>query len=237
MASPDSLPPIIAMDANVTPDSTHPAPPVSVPVKNPEGLFRFNYSIDSQQVEHTIQFNRDKSFRLEEKYYPGEKIMVSNGHWSPSDGYIWIYNQQVLRGRYKWNGDTLQYFSPSRNQAFPMMQSPSIQSNKVWQEKRNQGILFFGIGNEPFWSVEVAGDNKINFQLSDWNAPETFNVTSSVNKDGMLVYNGTGDTAMISLTIYRQFCSDGMSDFVYPRKVEVQLGNTSFSGCGMLYAQ
>ena len=237
MASPDSLPPIIAMDAHVTADSTSPAPPVSVPVKDPEGLFRFNYTIDSQHVEHTIQFNQDKSFRLEEKYYPGEKVVVTNGHWSPSDGYIWIYNQQVLRGRYKWNGDTLQYYSPSRNQAFSMMQSPSILSNKVWQEKRKQNIKFFGIGNEPFWSVEVSKDNKIFFQLSEWNAPKTFTVTNSGNSEGNLVFNGTGDTSMISLTIYSQFCSDGMSDFVYPRKVNIQLGTTSFSGCGMLYAQ
>ena len=108
MASPDSLTPIID-DDTLLPDSKEDTtialkPP---PVKKPYGTYRFFSTIDSMKMEHTIKFLANQTYRLEEKYH-NDSVVSTNGTWAISNGSIWTYRQQLLRGRYQWKNNVLQ---------------------------------------------------------------------------------------------------------------------------------
>lgn len=236
MASPDSLPPVVEPDAviPITSDTVALTPPAPI-VKKPLGIYRFYYQSDSLRVEHTIKFNSNQTYYLEERY-KNDSIVVTKGTWAISNGAIWTYRQQVLRSKYKWKNNELQYSSPASEKAFAMQKVPDIAENKVWIERRKQGLAFFGIGNEPFWSIEVDPQDNIHFRLAEWNKPVRFLLTSkSRNSDSVYYAGATQDSILITLTILPQFCNDGMSDFIYPKKIRVNYNQQEFSGCGMLY--
>lgn len=236
MASPDSLPPIIQPDAvgPVLRDSATITPP-SPKVKKPSGIYRFNYMIDSLKVEHTIRFNPNQTFYLEERY-KNDSLVITKGTWAISNGAIWTYRQQLLRSKYTWKNNELQYSSPASEKTFAMQMVPDIAENKTWIERRKQGLAFFGIGNEPFWSIEVDPQDNIHFRLAEWNKPVQFKLTNKSRSADSVFYAGaTQDSILITLTILPQFCNDGMSDFIYPKKVRVNYNQQEFSGCGMLY--
>ena len=235
MASPDSLPRIIEEDtlSNVTPEDTSTITLQNSPVKKPYGTYRYYSTVDSIRMEHTIKFFTNQNFRLEEKYH-NDRIVSTYGTWAVSNGSIWTYRQQLLRGRYQWKNNVLQYTSPEKN--YPLEKLPEISENKTWKEKRKQGIAFFGVGNEPFWNIEVGPADSILFRMAEWNKPVKFKITGKSNTSDSLYYSGaTQDSILITLTILPYFCSDGMSDFIYPKKIRVNYNQQEFSGCGMLY--
>jgi uncharacterized membrane protein len=236
MASPDSLPKIVDPDTFFTSRtdtaSITPPPP---PVKKPSGTYRFSYTIDSLFLEQTVKFYPNQTYRLQERYKK-DSIVLTNGTWAISNGFIYTYRQQVLRGRYRWKNSDLQYFSLASDKAYNLQKVPEITENKIWSERRKQGMVFFGVGNEPFWSVEIDPSENIQFRLADWNKPVEFRLTGkSAGIDSVFYSGATKDSILITLTILPQFCSDGMSDFVYPKKVLVNYNQQEFSGCGMLY--
>lgn len=237
MASPDSLPQIIdpdTVDLSQMDDTTSIAKPLPV-VRKPLGVYRFYSTIDSTRVEHTIMFRSNQTYRLEEKYKM-DSVVATNGTWAISNGAVWTYRQQLLRGKYQWEGNVLQYSSPASTKKFALEKVPEIAENKVWAERRKQGLVFYGIGNEPFWSIEVDPKETIHFRLADWNKPVEFKMTGKLSSRDSVFYSGsTQDSILITLTVLPQFCNDGMSDFVYPKKIRVNYNQQEFAGCGMLY--
>ncbi len=202
-------------------------------VKNPQGIYRANLPAENG-VEHTVAFYPNHTFQLQEEHAK-DSVVIIEGNWLPSNGYIWLYKDQVVRARYSWNGDQLQYFNPSAKKNFSMQHLKDAMQNKTWSNKKEEGIVFFGIGNEPFWSIEVNNTDSISFQLSEWQKPVTMKITSSQNIKDSIVYSGQSDSSSLRLTVLPYFCSDGMSDYVYRNKVSVLYNNHIYNGCGMLY--
>jgi uncharacterized membrane protein len=176
-----------------------------------------------------------KSYQLQEKYVTGGKdsIIVTEGTWMPSDGFIWLYKEQVARGKYKWKGDTLQYYSPVLQKNFSMHHLQDAMQNPVWKNKK--GVIVFGIGNEPFWSVELDQQDSISFLLADWNHPVKMKAGSAFNSKDSIGYIAGNDSAHLRVTIFPHFCSDGMSDYVYRNKVRVHYNQKVYNGCAILY--
>ena len=94
--------------------------------------------------------------------------MITTGNWAPSNGYIWLYKDQVVYSRYTWSGNQLQYFSPVLKKNWGMRHLQDVLQTKTWQNKKGEGAIVFAIGTEPFWSAEVNDRDSIFFQLSDW---------------------------------------------------------------------
>ncbi|HYC30398.1 MAG TPA: hypothetical protein VEB42_16300, partial [Chitinophagaceae bacterium] len=174
-----------------------------------------------------------ETFRRDKK----DSVSVIRGTWSPSDGYIWLYKDQVVRARYTWQGDQLHYFSPQLKKTIGMSPMVDIMSNAVWKEKPKQGITLFGIGNEPFWSVEVNNRDSLFFLLSEWSQPVKLRIEDKKATADSVAYSAKNDSVSIRLSIYPLFCSDGMSDHVYKNKIRVRYNGTIYNGCGMLYKQ
>jgi len=205
-------------------------------IKNPNGIYRSVLSMNDK-VEQTIDFNSDLPYRLQERYMDDKKdsTVITEGTWTPSDGFIWLYKDQIVRGRYRWKGDTLQYYNPRLKKNYSMNHLQDALQNAAWRNKEKQGIIVFGVGNEPFWSIEYTNKDSLSFLLSEWEHPVKMKVDSTFNSADSTGYIGRNDSTQLRVTIFPHFCSDGMSDFVYPNKIRVRYNHQVFNGCGIVY--
>lgn len=105
--------------------------------------------------------------------------------------------------------------------------------NKAWMKKKEAGIDFFALGNEPFWLAEIDKDNQISFMLVDNEKPTVFPYAAATLQNGQWLYNVQTETDKLQMVITHQFCSDGMSDNWYEYKVEVNFNGTVYLGCGV----
>jgi uncharacterized membrane protein len=211
--------------------------PVREPVKNPSGIYEFLMPYKESKVEHMVQFFNNHTYRLQERYPRAteDSMVVTEGTWMPSNGFIWLYKEQLVQGRYKWKGNTLHYFNPGAGKTYPLQQRPDVMSQTLWKNRSKSGVLLYGLGNEPFWSVELTDTDTLNFQLADWSQPLQLKLEEKTAGSDSTVYTAQNDSARIRLTVFPYFCSDGMSDFVYHNKVRLVYNHTVYSGCGALY--
>lgn len=203
-------------------------------IKSPNGIY---HTVLSDKIEQTIAFNSDLTYQLQEKYLDKEKdsTVITEGTWLPSDGFIWLYKDQVARGRYKWKGDTLQYYSTALKKSFSMHHLQDAMQNSAWKNKGKEGIVVLAMGNEPFWSVQLDNKDSISFSLPDWNHALKLKADSSFNSNDNIGYLAKKDSTQIRVTIFPQFCSDGMSNFIYRNKARVQFNQKVYNGCAILY--
>ena len=201
----------------------------------PDGIYKTNLPCSNCPViEHTVAFYNNNTYRLEEKK-PGNSpsIIKSTGTFKPTNGIIYLYEGGIAAGRYQWKGDTLQYLKG--NAVYVMQKQQSALDVQVWKNKKTEGLEFFGIGNEPFWNIEIDDQKEIAFHLAEWNQPMRFNVVKPIQSADSIVYKAKNNSSAITITIYNTFCSDGMSDNIYDSKVKVVYNNQTYKGCGILY--
>jgi uncharacterized membrane protein len=207
-------------------------------IKSPDGIYR-TLLLSNNKVEQTIAFNSDFPYQLQEKYINDKKdsTVVTEGTWTPSDGFIWLYKDQIVRARYKWKGDTLQYYSPLLKRNFSMNHLQDALQNVAWRSKSKEGVLAFGIGNEPFWTIEYNNKDSLSFLLSEWDHPLKMKMASAFTTSDSVGYIAQNDSTQLRVTIFPHFCSDGMSGFTYRNKIRVQYNQQVYNGCGIVYKQ
>nr|MBA2746994.1 hypothetical protein [Flavisolibacter sp.] len=87
----------------------------------------------------------------------------------------------------------------------------------------------------PFWSIEGTRDSQLVFRLAEWETSRSFAMLRSSNANGSRIYEALNDSSSITLTILPRFCSDGMSDFIYPKMFQVVYNQQTYMGCGVIY--
>ena len=215
-------------------DSPSHASYVAPPIKKPSGIYQLLLPQEGNtRILHTIAFYPN-SFRLEEEYQnKTDSVVVTEGTWAPSRGFIWLYKEQLVRGRYVWKGDTLQYFSPKLNKKFSMTKLIPAGSNPAFQAMKKAGAVLYGIGTEPFWSVEVKRQDSLVVSMPDWTQPLRVRYTGLVKEKKGTTYSAPADS--VQVTILPFFCNDGMSDFIYTHKLILQYKGQTFNGCGFVF--
>lgn len=205
----------------------------SIPVmKRPSGIYQFLMPYSEIKILHTVAFY-PTSFRLQEEYAGKDSVVVTEGSWSPSQGKIWLYKDQIVRGRYIWKGDTLQYFSPQLQKMFSMRKLTPAANNAVWRDKRKEGAILYGVGTEPFWSIEINRMDTLTFSSPEWASSLKVKLVSGVKSRDSTVYTAAQDS--LQVIVYPFFCSDGMSDFTYTNKVKIIYKGQLYKGCGVLF--
>lgn len=213
---------------------TEPLPPVQK-IKSPNGIYQTVLNVN-EKIEQTVAFNSNLTYQLQERYLDHkDSIAITEGSWAPSDGFIWLYKDQVVRGRYKWQGNTLQYYSPVVKRSFDMQPLQDAFENVAWKNKGRQGIVMLGVGNEPFWSIEFNKKDTLSFILSEWDHPVKLKINSSFTSKDSTGYIAQNDSMRLRVTVFPYFCGDGMSDFTYRNTVRVQYNQQDFKGCAMIY--
>lgn len=210
--------------------------PVVKKIKKPDGIYQTILPLPDDKIEQTIAFNNDFTYLLQEKYINSKKDSVVNtkGTWTPSDGFIWLYKDQIVRGRYKWKGDTLQYYSPLLKKKISMRHLKDAIQNAARRNKGKEGIILSGKGNEPFWNLELDNKDSLSFLLPAWEHPLKMKIDSSFNNNDSAVFVSKQDTVHILVTVFPHFCSDGMSGFIYRNKLKVQYNEQVYKGCGII---
>lgn len=203
-------------------------------IKTPSGVYQFILPYnDNTKILHTIAFSPG-TFRLQEEYFgTKDSVVITEGTWALSQGYIWLYKEQLARGRYTWKGDTLQYYSPRLKNKFSLIKLTPASNNKVWMDKKAQGALLFAVGTEPFWSVEVNKRDSIILSMPDWTEPLRVKIGTVNRENNATRYSGVADSLLV--TVHPYFCSDGMSDFIYSSKVTVSYKGKLYQGCGIVF--
>lgn len=225
----DTNKPAVASDVNFIKDTIEDDVPVAPVTKKPSGFYRFSLPTGSaEKMLQTVAFY-PITYRLQEEYGEKDSTVITEGTWAPSQGTIWLYKEQILRGRYTWKGDTLQYYSPRLKKSFSMQRLTPAAASSAWQAKRKEGALLYGVGNESFWSVELNNQDSVVLNMPDWTEPlRTKVLSSNIAKDSATY--ATADS--LHLTVYPYFCNDGMSDFVYTQKLKLEYKGKTYTGCG-----
>jgi putative lipoprotein len=103
----------------------------------------------------------------------------------------------------------------------------------VWEAARLSGADFMAMGNEPGWSMEIAGNSVIlvsDYGSSRYRIDNAERITDAQAQ--ATVYRGHDQGKEISVTLESKHCNDTMADTSYDTTVTVRLGDKILYGCG-----
>jgi putative lipoprotein len=107
------------------------------------------------------------------------------------------------------------------------------------QEKIKAGMEFYGVGQEPGWSLEMDMENIFSFRSYDGVEMNTPPV-AGVNKGGVTVYRMQVEMGEMIITLVETECSDIMSGQKFPYQVSVNIKRgvdstyREYNGCGRM---
>ena len=196
---------------------------------------------DCEGIITNLLLNPDMTYRLEETYYKkDEKVFRSNGVWKMDEGKVFLYDSNEVRVSFLSEGEKLWQLDIEGNRIsgnlgdkYVLMRKEMADKN-VLKQKAGAGIDFIGHGNEPFWSLEIDKGNRIIFNKPDMKEPVSTAYTEPIVSDGTREYHIETEGVKLDIIISPQFCSDGMSDFMYEYKVDLHYKGKKYSGCGLL---
>jgi uncharacterized membrane protein len=228
----------VVVDSTTVYDTSFPVMPKDTP------LIGFYQGVlpckDCQGIKHTLLLGSTGIFRLEE-FTLGKDIFPKKqeGRWMRANDSLRLLANQKLVASYYIKGDTLllAYFDgrPSANSVVKnhaVVRQPAASANVAWKKKRQEGVDFFAVGNEPFWSLEIDKEGSIVFRPADLPKPIAVAYRApNMNKDSAF-YSLNVEGSPLQVTIYNEFCNDGMSDNFYEHRVEVRYKGEVLKGCG-----
>lgn len=193
-------------------------------------VFKPIYSFRINNLNYIFQINKDSSYTLQEE--GNKRYHAYKGRWQ-------IQNSKLLLAHHN---DTISVFNIQNDSLFLTVLKgenigllrPEFHENAEWEmsDKLTKGRILYAIGTEPFWSLEVDADS-IRFNMADWKQPLTTK-TPKVMAKADSIYLDINKQTHYRITIYNRFCSDGMSDRIYPAAVKIHRNNQTYSGCAIL---
>ncbi len=194
---------------------------------------------DCPGIQTYLSLNSDKKFRLEETYTGKDKIEITEGSWTRENDKILLYQGDNLKLSFLHEPGKVMQLDPSGNRIAGnlgdkfVLTLQEMAHNTAWDEKKKAGIDFIGVGNEPFWGLDIDKDNKVILRLADLKSPIIFPYNAPLNSGGSKEYHVEGNGNSLDITITPQFCSDGMSEFLYDHKVTLKYNGKEYAGCGV----
>jgi uncharacterized membrane protein len=222
----------LTRDSIITPPITY-----SIPAGFFQGMLPCN---GCEGIQQTIYFETDNTYKMEELNW-GAKLPAKkqSGRWEKKGDTILLNSKNTIVSRFRFKGDSLytvyregKMIDGAEMQQYVLIRKPSGTANDAWRLKGEQGIDFFAIGNEPFWNIEIDNERMILFKVADWEKPVIVPIEKPKTFRDSIVYL-IPDSNKLRITILNEFCSDGMSDFLYEQKVQVRYKDQLYKGCGM----
>jgi uncharacterized membrane protein len=196
---------------------------------------------DCEGILTYLSLNPDMTYKLEETYYKkDDKVVRTTSTWKMENGKVVLYDNDKIRLSFLPEENKLWQLDHEGNRISGnlgdkyVLNKQEIADKTRLKEKADAGIDFIGHGNEPFWSVEIDKGNKITFSSPNLKEPVSVPYAESVLTNNIREYHIQSEATKLDITISPQFCSDGMSDFLYEYKVTVKYNNKDFSGCGTM---
>lgn len=212
----------------------------SIPVGAYQGVFPCK---DCDGIQQTILFNDDNTFREEQRIWSkNESPTISEGKWQSKNDKIELSQNNKRVIDFVKKGDTLFAVNingviVSNSSKYILIKRSLAGSNPVWNKKRLAGVDFVAMGNEPFWNLEIKYEKSILFKLVDWEKPLLTGIKKPfINKDST-IYKLKSDTSKWSITIFPEFCNDGMSNYLYQYRVNIKFNGLLYKGCGVMLSK
>jgi uncharacterized membrane protein len=107
------------------------------------------------------------------------------------------------------------------------------------QQKINAGIEFYGIGQEPGWSLNLDMENMFSFKSYDGVEMNTPPV-AGVHEGGVTLYRMQVEMGEMIITLVEMECTDVMSGQKFPYQVRVSIKRgvdsvfREYQGCGKM---
>jgi uncharacterized membrane protein len=188
-----------------------------------------------------LSLNADMTYKLEETYHKkDEKVFRTASTWKMENGKVVLYDNDKVKLSFLPEGNKLWQLDHEGNRIsgnlgdkYVLNKQDKADKGRL-KEKADAGIDFIGHGNEPFWSVEIDKGNKITFSSPNLKEPVSVPYVESVMANDTREYHIQSEATKLDITISPQFCSDGMSDFLYEYKVTVKYNKKDYSGCGTM---
>lgn len=196
---------------------------------------------DCPGITTFLMLSPDMTYRLEESYNKGnDSLFLTNGNWRTENGKVVLTEGSETKNSYQPDDDKLIQLDHQGNRIsgnlgdkYILVRQPKADSKHL-KEKADAGIDFVANGNEPFWSLEIDKGKNFIFNRPGLDQPDSIAYAEPTIINGIREYHIQVGSRKLDLKISPQFCSDGMSDFVYEYKVVLEYNKKKYSGCGRL---
>jgi uncharacterized membrane protein len=219
-----------------------PRPDESFPDSAPSGMYFGMLPCNGcDGIQQIILFDSGRSFRQEELLWGKQtRPLKRTGTWTRSSDLLLLNSGGRTIAKLQQSGDTLTIVelnnistNKSDLERYRLTKATRASENPAWSKKKVQGLDFLGIGNEPFWALEIDNEKHIYFKLADWKKPVIVPIEPPRKSPDSTTYSVKAEGAPLNITIYPEFGSDGMSDFLYDYKVVVQYLGQVYTGRGI----
>jgi uncharacterized membrane protein len=188
-----------------------------------------------------LSLSSDMTYRLEETFAgKNDTARRANGIWKRENDKVVLYQGDKVLISYLPEGQKLvqldiegKRISGNLGDKYVLSRN-QVADNPAWKAKKEAGVDFIGLGNEPFWSLDIDKNGKVNFNTPDMKSPVLIAYGEPVNTQLGREYHLESESAKLDITVIPQYCSDGMSDFTYEYKVTVKHNGRKYSGCGVM---
>ena len=199
---------------------------------------------DCKGIITYLLLNPDRSFRLEETFFgKSDSLVLTTGKWTSDNGNVVLMEGNNARLSYQPEQNRLWQLDYQGNRIsgnlgdkYQLTRQPRAESKHL-QDKADAGIDFVAVGNEPFWSLEIEKGKNFIFNRPGLETPDSIAYAEPVMVNNTRQYHVQSGSTTLDLVVSPQFCSDGMSDFVYEYKVELTYNKKKYSGCGRLLSE
>lgn len=189
-------------------------------------------------IQQTVVFSPDKKYIREEMTWGSQALPKRiEGQWDRKDGKIWLYAGGKPEMKFLFKKDTLLNVEantvPVRDSLHFLTRRNLAADQSTWKQKQSEGIDFIGVGNEPFWTLEIDNEKLALFKLADWQKPVIIPIEKPMITTDSTFYSLPFEKERLNITILSRFCNDGMSDLLYQNKVTVRFKGAVYKGCGV----
>lgn len=194
---------------------------------------------ECSNITRKVLLLADHTFHLKDEFN-GRDLppQESEGRWLTTNDQLQLLVNNAVTQRFAVTNKGLKEVNPT-GAPVPVYSNTYLSrtmigaDNRAWMEKKQAGIDFFALGNEPFWLMEIDKEKQISFLMVDSTQPTVFPYVAAIQQNGQYIYNTETPAAGMQIIITPQFCSDGMSDNWYEYKVEARYNGTTYMGCGV----
>jgi membrane-bound inhibitor of C-type lysozyme/uncharacterized membrane protein len=114
----------------------------------------------------------------------------------------------------------------------PPVKCRELRSQSIREDARLRGILYFGSGNEPGWTLEIGpGGNLAWITAYGEERHHIANALASGEAATGVVYVATDGSDQIKVTVLQAACKDDMSGAAFDYQVTLASGGREYRGC------
>jgi len=208
---------------------------------------------DCAGIEYTIDFNEDFSYKSQSVYQgKSNELFESSGNYRIQNGVIQLINEDEGIKYFKKRGNHLLILDRNQKEVTgklsdayvlkPVAKQPETAEGNIHKlklKRASEGVDFFAIGNEPFWTLNLDFDDKFHFEaLAAISLTTPPIAAQSMLNTEKANYSITTESGALEIEIRKENCQDGMSGQLFDYAVSVSVNDgtnpdfTNYSGCG-----